>query len=447
MSGRIRRQIAQWGGVTLLASYVAWGIAAPGEPHTDLTRTSLVSMGADLFRHEWTPNDPLSGGGDGLGPVFNANSCAKCHSQGRVGGSGSNEHNVQAFEVLPNRQDLDGHVGVVHASAVDDALRETIQTVQKLFPIVPKARRIVGGCSIEVVDLDPVLFDEVSTPSLFGAGLIDSISDATIRNSLRWRQIRSVGAELAGDFHQTPSGRVRVLPDGRIGKFGWKAQFATLEEFVATACAVEIGLSNPMRKQDRPGAHVPDEEAALDMNQQQLDSLVAFCRYLEQPERVLPAETGARELAIHGEQLFASIGCADCHTPNLGSVKGIYSDLALHRVVQPQVRLEYGRIEFEVPIPSSNPRPDEWKTPPLWGVADTAPYFHDGRAPTLRDAIMHHHGEALTVRERFEHLSARDQEAVIAFLKTLRLPEEKPQAAPEPTQPANPRPVVAHIVP
>ncbi|QDU35781.1 Cytochrome c [Maioricimonas rarisocia] len=444
MSGRVRRQLTQWGGVTLLASYVAWGVAAPGEQNAGLTQTALVSMGADLFKHEWTPNDPLSGGGDGLGPVFNASSCAECHSQGRVGGSGANKHNVQAFEVLPNRHDSDGHVGVVHASAVDDALRETIDTVQSLFPIVPKGKRVIGSCFIEEVDLDPVLFDDVSTPSLFGAGLLDSISDATIRNNIRWRQIRSVGAELAGDFDQTPSGRVRVLPDGRIGKFGWKAQFATLEEFVATACAVEIGLSNPMRKQDRPGAHVPDEDAALDMNQQQLDSLVAFCRFLEKPERVLPVETGARELAIHGEQLFASIGCADCHTPDLGNVKGIYSDLALHRVVNSEERIDYGRIEFDVPIPEANPRPDEWKTPPLWGVADTAPYFHDGRAPTLRDAIAHHHGEALAVKERFDSLSDREQDAVIAFLETLRLPEE--EKAPSQHQ-AKPTPVVAHIVP
>jgi CxxC motif-containing protein (DUF1111 family) len=84
-------------------------------------------------------------------------------------------------------------------------------------------------------------------------------------------------------------------------------------------------------------------------------------------------------------------------------------------------------IIVEVPLPGSHPRPDEWKTPPLWGVADSAPYFHDGASSTLEDAILRHEGDAIAVTRAFKNLPTPDQQAVIAFLKTLRAP---PKALP-----------------
>ena len=78
----------------------------------------------------------------------------------------------------------------------------------------------------------------------------------------------------------------------------------------------------------------------------------------------------------------------------------------------------------EVPLPAHLPRPDEWKTPPLWGVADSAPYLHDGSARTLEAAIEAHAGEARNVMERYrKKINADDRRAIVAFLKTLRAPE------------------------
>src|SRR5690606_6303328 len=99
----------------------------------------------------------------------------------------------------------------------------------------------------------------------------------------------------------------------------------------------------------------------------------------------------------HGRQVFASVGCADCHTPNLGTVVGIYSDLLLHPITDPEGDASYSRQEPEVPLPSDHPRPNEWKTPPLWGLADSAPYFHDGGSPTIEAAIERHAGSAKRV--------------------------------------------------
>lgn len=237
----------------------------------------------------------------------------------------------------------------------------------------------------------------------------------------------AIGKEFQGNFDAT-MGKVRVLPDGRVGKFGWKAQFATIEEFVATACAVEVGLSNSYRQQDQPGEFQADKNAEYDMTSHQLDSLTTFCLTLERPILKPPADAASLQSVLRGQQVFSEIGCAECHTPDLGGVKGLYSDLCLHSIADPDHN-GYVR-EPEVPLPSNVPAMTEWKTPPLWGVADSAPYMHDGSSLTLEAAIKAHGGEAKHTREKFqEGIDKKDREALIAFLKALRAPSTGKTAA------------------
>jgi CxxC motif-containing protein (DUF1111 family) len=227
---------------------------------------------------------------------------------------------------------------------------------------------------------------------------------------------------MSGDFDSTPAGRIRVLPDGRIGKFGWKAQFASLEDFVATACAVELGLSNQKRRQDRPHQKGEDKAASLDMTGEQLFSLTAFTGSLPRPTRLLPQDSAGRKTVELGERLFSTIGCADCHTPSLGEVAGVYSDFLLHKLEDDRSSGGYGRLDPELPLPDDQPLPNEWKTPPLWGVADTAPYFHDGESPTLDSAILRHGIQGKNVTARYQSLPSPDRDALIAFLQSLRAP-------------------------
>ena len=407
-----------WGAAAVLAAAaIGWAAVQP-------SKAELTAEGRELFVHEWTVNDPLSVGGDGLGPVFNATSCVACHFQGGVGGAGPNDRNVQAFETRPTSNDPVVHGGVVHAAAVEGVTRETAAEVNQRYPVIPGGRRIVANCAVNVADFDPVIFHEINTPALFGAGEIDRISGWTIRGQKLWRQAGSISQELKGEFKSTPTGRVRVLPDGRVGKFGWKAQFATLDEFVATACAVELGLSNSVRRQDRPHTQSPDSDAALDMTSRQLKGLVMFSRTLAAPRRDLPADAMALALVEQGEKLFLSIGCADCHTPDLGGVRGVYSDFCLHSIAAPDPEGGYSG-PAQVPLPADIPAPDEWKTPPLWGCADTAPYMHDGSARTLEEAIQAHDGAARHVRQRYrEKLTDAERQAVLAFLSSLKAPVE-----------------------
>ena len=380
-----------------------------------------LAMGRELFEHKWTENDSLAAGGDGLGPVFNATSCVECHFQGSIGGAGPNKFNVKTFEILPTKKEPLPMSGIVHASAVRPDLLEAESTVRRHNPIVKGGMKIIGGCRIDIVDFDPVHYDASNTPALFGSGQIDRVSGFAIRSHSLKRSFSMTANEFDLNFNSTPTGRVRVLPDGRIGKFGWKAQFATLKEFVAAACAGELGLSNPIKKQHVPQEYREDKDAKLDMTGKQFAALVSYVESIPAPRRVLPIDSEVHANVERGEALFTKIGCADCHAPNMDGVQGVYSDFCLYRLTD---KTDAGYIkETEIPLPSDYPGLDEWKTPPLWGVADSAPYFHDGGSATLEDAIERHSGNARHVRQRYRDLSPQEQAAIITFLKTLRAPE------------------------
>jgi CxxC motif-containing protein (DUF1111 family) len=146
----------------------------------------------------------------------------------------------------------------------------------------------------------------------------------------------------------------------------------------------------------------------------------------------------AAALANYGEQQFHSIGCAECHPQRLGEVDGIYSDLLLHDmgsgladptpaapatvVVGQTISSGYfggGVVDKFVTLKSGILQ--EWRTPPLWGVADSAPYLHDGRAQTLTEAIMLHGGEAGASVAAFRTLPPADRAALVGFLGTLSI--------------------------
>ena len=221
------------------------------------------------------------------------------------------------------------------------------------------------------------------------------------------------------DNETAPVGRAHRLADGRIGRFGWKAQTATLSEFVQAACANELGLGNPGHPQPKPLGNPNYHEVGMDLTLDQCHQLTAFVASLPRPRE--------SESAPHGKKLFADIGCANCHTPDLGTADGIYSDLLLHRMGQTlQGGGSYGQPPPEDPNskPHDGPLADEWRTPPLWGVADSGPYLHDGRANTLQDAIKLHGGQAARSARRFASLASSEQAQLIAFLKNLRAPQQ-----------------------
>lgn len=396
-----------------------WGPSASAE---------AMGAGNELFQHQWQPGDSLASG-DGLGPVFNARSCVACHFQGGVGGGGSNEFNVTAFTAVDTNSGGGLARGVIHTGATKADFRESRDRLTKLFPVVRSTTtsRSAEGCRIEshVQEFDPVHTDSINTTALFGAGWIDYIPDRIIKNNRARNTLANVVEEFNLNFDTIPAGRPRILPDGRVGKFGWKGQFATLKEFVAAACANELGLGTPLMAQPAPLGFPAESSVQPDLDRRQFANLVAFVRTLQRPVEVEPEEPKVCDQATRGKHLFRAVGCAVCHVPDMGGVKGVYSDFLLHTLQDPRPGgVGYGALPPGVELPDSEPLPEEWKTPPLWGVADSAPYMHDGSAGTLGAAIRAHRADATTVTNIFNKLNKEDQQAVIAFLKTLRAPPD-----------------------
>ena len=221
-----------------------------------------------------------------------------------------------------------------------------------------------------------------------------------------------------------------------VGKFGWKGQSASLDQFVRDACANELGLEVPNAQQGRNPMQPSYRSPGLDLTSEELVSLVSFVEAIDRPTELMPTNENAAANARLGKEAFVSIGCAECHVENIGSsvdaIKGIYSDLLVHDMGRGLADpMPSGNGGGYYAISESNPtatrtvrtpsdkRRQEWRTPPLWGVSASAPYLHDGRASTLTEAIIHHGGEAKFSVKKYLQLPPVERVALIDFLNTL----------------------------
>jgi CxxC motif-containing protein (DUF1111 family) len=378
-------------------------------------------LGRDLFTHRFTERDPLTGG-DGLGPVYNGTSCVECHNQGGVGGGGSLDSNVTVFGLAKPHPGGLPRSGVVHRHATAAGLQETLRQVHSSLPAVPvlPVKAVVRSTEVSIT--------ERNTPPLFGDGLIDAVTDDDIVTAQR-QSAAARAFRLEGGGSSEIKGRVGRLADGRVGRFGWKLEFASLTDFVKAACANELGLSNPGRSQATPLGRPGFKDQGIDLTDDQCGLLANFIRGLPAPVALAPRDPQFAALAGAGRSRFESIGCALCHAESVGPARGIYSDLLLHDLGS-GLEGKAGYASGPSDGPNGDQRsddpggasPTEWRTAPLWGVADSGPYLHDGRAPDLERAIELHGGEARGVSERFKALSPQVRQSVIVFLKTLHAP-------------------------
>jgi CxxC motif-containing protein (DUF1111 family) len=405
-----------------------------------------VALGRTLFQRTWRPQDLRSHNGDGLGPVYNETSCVACHNLGGSGGGGSLRRNAVIVTPLTTRGDRRPPPDFLEMIKVQSGLRSTTSSVLHKYgtsPDYPAWRQWL----LRVNSADFSLrVAERNTPALFGAGLIDAIPDAVLE------------AQERRTFADFPAirGRVSRLKDGAIGRFGWKGQTATLDDFVRTACAAELGLEAPGHHQSPDPSNPKDLSAELDLTEDDCASLVAYVASLPAPVMIEPSRRDEAERRNAGGALFKTIGCATCHTPTLGRVTGLYSDLLLHDLGPANSGEGYYTTgDGGTPPPpllvvgpnkaggSGSDKPQilgalgpEWRTTPLWGLRDSAPYMHDGKARTLEEAIGRHGGQAQPVLARFESLNGVQKMQLRRFLLALASP---PGAEHLPAIPNRPR--------
>lgn len=422
---------------TLNAALIALGIIAmPVSQAAAVSKSNArkqqLALGRELFERKWVPNDLRCHDGDGLGPVFNARSCVACHHQGGTGGGGPRSQDVEivtpiiAQDSPRNAADLRFLVKTVKYHT---GLLSMGSTVLHKFGTSPSFSEWRAGLLAKEFHSFSLSTTRRNTPALFGAGLIDRIPAEAIEAMSRRK------------FSAFPAvtGRVSRLKDGQIGRFGWKGHTATLNDFVLTACSVELGLEVPGHHQASDLSVPPARhDGHLDLDVSECNALVAFVANLPAPVQREPSQPSLLEQFRTGGSLFKFVGCATCHAPEIGDVKGIYSDLLLHDL-GPESSDSVAYYSEPEPVPESpiiakadepakpdatnaGPKPREWRTTPLWGMRDSMPYFHDGKANTIDDAIARHGGEASEIRARYRALTGKQRSAVKAFLQSLAAP-------------------------
>jgi CxxC motif-containing protein (DUF1111 family) len=329
---------------------------------------------------------------EGLGPIFNGRSCVQCHGVPAAGGS--SPINVTRFGRVEN--------GVFDPlTALGGSLLQRFSLPSVPREVIPPAANVVA---------------ERESPALFGLGLIEAIPDAAILANAATPKPDGVRgrAAMVGDV---TNGQIRV------GRFGWKAQHATLLAFSADAYLNEMGITNrffpienaPNGNRAALVGHDPiadPEDPAVGRGD--TDALADFMRLLAPP-----APLALTASAQAGQTLFASTGCAACHTPSYTTGTNpiaalsnkrvdLYSDLLLH---------DMGTLGDGIAQAAAGMR--EMRTPPLWGLRASAPYLHDGRASTLDQAIRLHEGEAAVARNRYNGLTAAQRRQLLDFLGSL----------------------------
>jgi CxxC motif-containing protein (DUF1111 family) len=389
-----------------------------GESLPDLTTLQKLQFarGKDEFSRSF-------GVSNGLGPVFNENSCAKCHGQLQpvalppLGGAsiGLSMSNIRfghlsssGFDPLSN---LGGSLLQSNSSSSNSICRET----------VPSSANTISK--------------RIATAT-FGAGLVEQIPDSTLLQ-------QTSNPQVSGRAHFVAALEDPAGAPLRVGRFGWKAQHASVLSFTSDASLNEMGLTNRFfANENAPQGNqsalplcdtVTDPEVVSDSSGQDfLDYAAAFQRLLAPPPQTPRS-------GMNGEILFGQIGCANCHTPQFQTSSSLttpqhlrdksirpYSDFLLHDMGQAADSIAQGSAS-----------PTEMRTAPLWGLKLRSFFWHDGSQPLTQVShlnsivlgnqsstpIFYGHNapgsEAASAAAAYANLNANQRNDLFRFLQSL----------------------------
>jgi len=364
---------------------------ALGDPLPGLTASQLAAFtrGRELFERTFVEKS-------GLGPMFNASSCAECHGEPEEGGvSGAAGDEVETHFSVPGPDascdPLTNAGGFVHQDSVAPRLFKFTGLIEEPLPAVAYEE------------------GQRTTVDLFGMGLLDAVPAATLLSLADPNDANNDGI----------SGRAHLTSAGDVGKFGRKANEGSLTRFNAGALLNEMGITNRLNPVENTigGAPIPggvDISADPELSNSNLDDLNAFVFFLAPPPP-LPLTPQAR----FGRDLFAAVGCAGCHVPSLTtgdvgvaalSLKQVsaFTDLLLH---------DMGPELADMCLDKATAA--EFRTEPLMGARFAEQFLHDGRASTIPEAIGYHGGEGSRARNKFFNLSSAQRAALAAYVNSL----------------------------
>ena len=339
---------------------------------------------------------------DGLGPTYNAQSCRECHQNVVTGGAS------QVAELRSGRTE-DGQFF--------ESLGGTLIHSRATYPDIVE----------QITDEDNTRTFRISTNTL-GAGFVESVANSTLL-AIRGKQPEAMRGTAV---------LVPVLEAGskaRIGRFGWKAQHASLVSFSADAYLNEMGITSPLFPEENTsnGRYVGygsgyDPVADPEDDGTDVVAFADFMRATKAPPRgTITADVSA------GEALFSKIGCAVCHTPSITTARPgakinggeftvpnalgnkifhPYSDYLLHDIGT-------GDGIPVLPLPEYAGTANQMRTAPLWGLRTRNRLMHDGLSMTKLEAIQRHAGQAAAVTQKFNRLSDTEKSQLLTFLNSL----------------------------
>ena len=399
----------------------------------------IFTLGKSFFRIPWVTAPSITTARDGLGPLFNANTCVHCHPHNGAGvalkkdGSMSrslllrlSHRSSKNAELLKkNGFEPDSKYGAQLSRNGDRITPAEGQSIVTYTPIkgaypdgtpyeLQNPSYTIINLGYGAMDKETVVAPRIGS-ALIGLGLLGRISEKDILANQDIEDKNGDGISGKANYAYDPE-----TNSTKIGRFTWKASATSVKHQSAGAAHNDMGLSNPLfplhnctevQKECLKSASLSTGE--LDLPAFRLNGIAYYLENLAVPKPREPKKH------LKGAKLFTSLNCTACHTPSHTTSDGVkfspYSDLLLHDMGE---GLADGRSEF-----LANGK--EWRTAPMWGmglykkVSGEANFLHDGRARSIEEAILWHGGEAKKTKEAFMALNKKERDEVIGFLNSI----------------------------
>ena len=378
---------------------------------------------------------------EGLGPLYNAQSCRECHQNPTSGGSS------QVSELRVGHRGPDGKFQNPEIPINRGAEIIKGRTLVNDRAICPNAAFPGTEIQERVPDSEHIRTFRVSL-NLLGDGFVEAVPDQAFVD---------LAKEQCNKSHHKICGQVLYVPiveapgQTGVGRFGWKDQQASLLSFSADAYLNEMGITSRLQPDEVTNlcntASEPNDKPGTD-GLSDIDHFARFMRATEAPGR--DAQVAQTDKGRQGAALFDKVGCDTCHVPTLttapsgtkinggtftlpdalgGKQFHPYGDFLLHNVgtgdgfVVPMLE-HYGKNMYQIrwnnfSVSDYHNAANKVRTAPLWGVRLRSRLMHDGESVTLLDAILRHRGEAEHVTKRFKRLKSSEKEALLEFLRSL----------------------------
>jgi CxxC motif-containing protein (DUF1111 family) len=412
---------------------------ALGIPTLDRAERRAFAVGNSFFNDNWVTAPASTEARDGLGPLFNAQSCSTCHfHDGRAQPPQSDDDPRRGllFRLsVPGPQGADAPDPVyggqlqdrsIHGVPAEATVRITTREVPGRF--ADGTRYTLLAPSYEIVDpaygppARDVMVSPRIAPAVFGVGLLESVPEDEIVG-------HADPDDENGDGISGRPNRVRAVKTDRLvlGRFGWKANVPSVEQQNAGAFNGDIGITSSvfpdtLCTESQHACNEAPDGGEPEIDDHRLGRVTFYTRTLAVPARRDVDDVDVRK----GEQLFRAAACSSCHLPTLHTGDSDIDALA-GQTIHPFTDL----LLHDMGPGLADRRPDgqasgsEWRTAPLWGIGlvETVNrhtrFLHDGRARNLTEAILWHGGEAEAAKERFRRMSRDDRDALITYLESL----------------------------